>query len=1113
MQQYNTTDTYLWSIMSYIEADETSAKYYSYYSVTGTSYTPQLSSTTPQMLDIIGLQQLYGLPASTTFAGGQVFGFNTNITDAAGIFYDFTRNVDPVVTLWDSGVGNTLDLSGFFTPSVVNLNPGTFSSVDGMTNNIAIAYGTAIDHAIGGAGADTFILNASSDVIDGGGGSNTATFRDASAAYVISATIGGYNVSNGAVTHRLSNIQTLAFPDAAIAVAALPAGDTFQWRTGNGAFGDAANWTNLTTGGPAATPPDADDVALLPGPVSGGPQIVSGDGKAAQLVFTGLAGVTGALTTTRLTIGQGGGQSAMLTIAPDATITSDSAAVGNGTLRVNGRLTAAGTVTMSPIDAASSAVIEMRLGGVAQVGALVLNGGTVTVDASSAFEVGTAGGAAAGKITIDADGTISGNGALSSVVDEGTVIAAGGTLGIGSLTGSKGVVRIAADGTLRLADSTAVPIAFSGAGGTLALKAPVSSLLTLGSVSGFAPGAAIAITALEEGKALSLLQPVYDAGTGLLSVRTAEGAGVAAKLVGDFGDDVFVLRPTGTGTFTLLAAPGTLNGSTTPSAGTQDGSVFAWATNGSGDWNTAANWKDLGTTPQSVAPGAKDNTVVQGAILPNTVQVLSGTANALNLLFLGTNAVSGQITVGETLAVGMIGDPATLSLIGSATIAAATVSVPAGTLLDVAGGTRLAITNDLTLASDPLQSLAPLQVHGGGIVQAGSLVLSGSAAPIALDRISTIEVGTGGDAAAGMLTVDAGHAVRGSGDLSTIAVADNGTVLADGGVLSLGMVSGSGSLRIGGNATLSLAGAEANPIDFAGANGTLLVRSTEATLGMVTGFNLGETIAVAALPQSLPTTVNYTPTGTQLGTLSLTNQFGTKVTMTLVGDYSGVDFVLGSGATPSVATVTVTCFVAGTRIATPDGEVAIESLRPGDLVCTRFAPEPQPVVWIGRRHLDCRQHPAPHRVWPVRVRAGCFGPGMPARDPPAVARPFRVRRRRPHSRALPGRWRGDRAGGGGRGGIFPPGTAAPRRAARRGNAGGELPGHRRPRQLLQWRRGAGLPRLRQPHLGGGGMCAPGGDRPAGGGRPPAGAAPCLAAEAPAPACRMTGAAWRSTGAA
>lgn len=75
----------------------------------------------------------------------------------------------------------------------------------------------------------------------------------------------------------------------------------------------------------------------------------------------------------------------------------------------------------------------------------------------------------------------------------------------------------------------------------------------------------------------------------------------------------------------------------------------------------------------------------------------------------------------------------------------------------------------------------------------------------------------------------------------------------------------------------------------------------------------------------------------------------------------------------------VACFAAGTRIATPSGEVRIEALRAGDLVTTASG-EARPIIWIGRRRVDCRYHPSPEEIQPIRIRAHAFGPGEPRRD-------------------------------------------------------------------------------------------------------------------------------------
>jgi serralysin len=176
-QQYSAYDSRLWSIMSYIDATDTSAKFYSQYPVAGSSwgtapdgyaYVP----TTPMPLDMLAAQGLYGASSSAAYSGGQIFGFNCNIADATKEFYDFTVNTHPVVTLWDAGTGNTLKLSGFSQNAQINLNPGTYSSCDGMVDNIAIAFNTKIDTAYGGKGSDVITANADVDHLYGNGGND-----------------------------------------------------------------------------------------------------------------------------------------------------------------------------------------------------------------------------------------------------------------------------------------------------------------------------------------------------------------------------------------------------------------------------------------------------------------------------------------------------------------------------------------------------------------------------------------------------------------------------------------------------------------------------------------------------------------------------------------------------------------------------------------------------------------------------------------------------------------------------------------------------------------------------------------------------------------------------
>lgn len=76
---------------------------------------------------------------------------------------------------------------------------------------------------------------------------------------------------------------------------------------------------------------------------------------------------------------------------------------------------------------------------------------------------------------------------------------------------------------------------------------------------------------------------------------------------------------------------------------------------------------------------------------------------------------------------------------------------------------------------------------------------------------------------------------------------------------------------------------------------------------------------------------------------------------------------------------TLTGFVPGTCIDTPDGARAVEEIRAGDRVSTCDS-GPQEVLWTGARRLSgARLHAMPQEC-PVRIRAGALGDGLPVAD-------------------------------------------------------------------------------------------------------------------------------------
>ncbi len=73
------------------------------------------------------------------------------------------------------------------------------------------------------------------------------------------------------------------------------------------------------------------------------------------------------------------------------------------------------------------------------------------------------------------------------------------------------------------------------------------------------------------------------------------------------------------------------------------------------------------------------------------------------------------------------------------------------------------------------------------------------------------------------------------------------------------------------------------------------------------------------------------------------------------------------------------CFLRGTAIATPKGEVLIENLRVGDLVTT-VTGKTMPVRWIGRQTFKRTGATWTRDVMPVRIARGALADGVPTRD-------------------------------------------------------------------------------------------------------------------------------------
>jgi autotransporter passenger strand-loop-strand repeat protein len=240
----------------------------------------------------------------------------------------------------------------------------------------------------------------------------------------------------------------------------------------------------------------------------------------------------------------------------------------------------------------------------------------------------------------------------------------------------------------------------------------------------------------------------------------------------------------------------------------------------------------------------------------------------------------------------------------------------------------------------------------GGVVSGTTLsdvsfmkVYAGSASDTTVDGSDLV---VSGGVANGTTLTDNGYMVVDSGSATDTTV-DDGNLFVSGGSVSGITVNSGGTLEIGDGGTVSGLTLEAG-----------------GTLDLT---NLVYDSAYSASLDSGTDTFAVISGGSQVETLSLS------------GDYTGEYFhVTDDGTGDTLVTVDTTpCYRTGTLIRGDRGEVPVEALRVGDRVLSALGGS-APVTWLGHRHVDCRRHPKPQDVWPVRVAAGAFGANQPRRD-------------------------------------------------------------------------------------------------------------------------------------
>jgi antigen 43 len=186
--------------------------------------------------------------------------------------------------------------------------------------------------------------------------------------------------------------------------------------------------------------------------------------------------------------------------------------------------------------------------------------------------------------------------------------------------------------------------------------------------------------------------------------------------------------------------------------------------------------------------------------------------------------------------------------------------------------------------------------------------------------------------------------------------------------------------------------------------GTLYVQDPKDAGGIAFGAGTGNILEIPFNPSG-GATVNTPITGVAIGDKiilasaggnsdviqSITNVSGNVYAITL-NKGNSVNIVLSNVTLAPGVTATISgnvlsfvagspCFLEGTLIATPAGQVAVETIKIGDLVTTLAGGQhvTKPVIWVGHRAVKPGEL-MPDEAHPIRIKAGAFAENIPARD-------------------------------------------------------------------------------------------------------------------------------------
>lgn len=432
-----------------------------------------------------------------------------------------------------------------------------------------------------------------------------------------------------------------------------------------------------------------------------------------------------------------------------------------------------------------------------------------------------------------------------------------------------------------------------------------------------------------------------------------------------------------------FSGAGTLVDTSTISAGT--GGVFGIIEGfGTGD-TIALTGIGTGATLASSSDGTNTTLTISGGSAEG--------AEADSFTFAGTYAADYfSLSNDGVLAESSTASESGLVVISSGESAPANYSIANGGTLEVqAGGSASGVT-----------------VLSGGLGQFGgtddaTLIQSGGTVELTGTE-TNITIASGGTEtiAAGTIT---GGTVSGFQDVltNTTGALITGETIGNGGTLQIDnksntvvstTIEAGGTFAINGNASgnsmviagglIDLQSPKSNLTDltFSGA-GTLLESALISAgiggvFGAIEGFSSDDVIDLSAIGSGAVLASSSDGTNTTISVSGGSNEGSEVESFTFSG--TGLQFALAADqAGTGEALQEVFCYLPGTMILTPSGQMPVESLKIGDALVTRFGGI-RKLKWVGIQRYAGRFLGKNPDLIPVCIKAGALGEGLPLRD-------------------------------------------------------------------------------------------------------------------------------------